>query len=267
MRTCISLGVVLCLATGALADTFTATIVLPAGHQATPGEPLPIEIHGLLTHHDPGNDGLAYFSVDFALSGPQVVNLGEALLLGPPADDSMDHFVRPLGIDADYGGTAVGDVLVQAGGSQNTFGNNPDDEPFLEHPAAEFIVFNVVYSDQVLLEGTLTLPPDAVPGIYSLSMQNLQANVLSDGQRLESFERYTVETVTPITGSAVSVVTGGYGDLDGDGVVDAFDLAILLGSWGPYDPCPPHAPADFNQDCNVAADDLAILLGNWGPQG
>ncbi len=53
-------------------------------------------------------------------------------------------------------------------------------------------------------------------------------------------------------------------DLDGDGDVDAADLAQLLGSWGPAEPCPPFDPADLNQDCAVGASDLAILLGNWG---
>ncbi len=54
------------------------------------------------------------------------------------------------------------------------------------------------------------------------------------------------------------------GDLgEADGVVEAFDLAILLGSWGP---CAPkgECPADLNGDGVVAAFDLAILLGNWG---
>ena len=43
----------------------------------------------------------------------------------------------------------------------------------------------------------------------------------------------------------------------------AFDLALLLGSWGPCpdkDPC----PADLDGDGEVNAFDLAILLGNWG---
>ncbi len=53
-------------------------------------------------------------------------------------------------------------------------------------------------------------------------------------------------------------------DLDGDGIVDASDLAQLLGSWGPYEPCPPFDAADFNQDCGVNAADLAQVLGAWG---
>ena len=56
-------------------------------------------------------------------------------------------------------------------------------------------------------------------------------------------------------------------DFDGDGTVGASDLAELLGSWGPYEPCPPFAAADFNQDCGVNAADLAQLLGDWGPCG
>jgi hypothetical protein len=61
------------------------------------------------------------------------------------------------------------------------------------------------------------------------------------------------------------------GDQDGDGDVDAGDLALLLGDWGPCpDPCTPGEPAetcdaDLNGDCEVGAFDLATLLGNWGP--
>ncbi len=60
------------------------------------------------------------------------------------------------------------------------------------------------------------------------------------------------------------------GDLDCDGDVDPFDLALLLGNWGPCpDACTPGDPptclADFDHDCDVDAFDLAFLLGNWGP--
>ncbi len=52
-------------------------------------------------------------------------------------------------------------------------------------------------------------------------------------------------------------------DLNGDGAVGPFDLAILLGAWGP---CPDEAPCppDFNGDGIVNAPDLAQLLGSWG---
>jgi predicted outer membrane repeat protein len=48
-------------------------------------------------------------------------------------------------------------------------------------------------------------------------------------------------------------------DLNGDGVVNAPDLAILLGAWG-EDTC----LADLNGDGEVNASDLGILLGAWG---
>jgi hypothetical protein len=50
------------------------------------------------------------------------------------------------------------------------------------------------------------------------------------------------------------------GELTGDGVVDAADLAVLLGSWGPCRGC----DADFDGDGAVGGPDLAMLLGAWG---
>ncbi|MGH7292326.1 MAG: hypothetical protein ACREJT_14005, partial [Myxococcota bacterium] len=50
-------------------------------------------------------------------------------------------------------------------------------------------------------------------------------------------------------------------DLTGDGVVDGFDLATLLGAWGPCAGC----PADLDGDGDVDGFDLATLLGAWGP--
>ena len=50
-------------------------------------------------------------------------------------------------------------------------------------------------------------------------------------------------------------------DLDGDGIVGAFDLAMLLGSWGPCPGC----PADLDVNSAVGPLDLAQLLGAWGP--
>ncbi|MFO0828206.1 MAG: M14 family zinc carboxypeptidase [Phycisphaerales bacterium] len=48
------------------------------------------------------------------------------------------------------------------------------------------------------------------------------------------------------------------GDLNGDGVVDASDLALLLGAWGANG-----GAADLDGNGVVDAGDLAILLGAW----
>ncbi len=69
------------------------------------------------------------------------------------------------------------------------------------------------------------------------------------------------------TGEGGGIAGGGNNalpcDLDGDGVVGASDLVILLGSWGECGNCNTCQP-DFNTDCVVDATDLLILLGNWG---
>jgi hypothetical protein len=52
-------------------------------------------------------------------------------------------------------------------------------------------------------------------------------------------------------------------DLNDDGVVNAADLAILLGNWGECQDCAA-CTGDLDGDGAVGAVDLAILLGNWG---
>ena len=48
-------------------------------------------------------------------------------------------------------------------------------------------------------------------------------------------------------------------DLDGNGTIDAADLATLLNSWGTCKGC----PADFDGNGQVDASDLAVLLNAW----
>ena len=48
------------------------------------------------------------------------------------------------------------------------------------------------------------------------------------------------------------------GDLNGDGVVDGMDMALLIGSWGTS------GAGDLNGDGTVDGQDLAILLSLWG---
>ena len=55
-------------------------------------------------------------------------------------------------------------------------------------------------------------------------------------------------------------------DVDGNGETKAFDLAFLLGGWGPIpkDPDPAVVCLDANGDGEIRAFDLAFLLGAWG---
>ncbi|MDZ4755486.1 MAG: esterase-like activity of phytase family protein [Phycisphaerae bacterium] len=50
------------------------------------------------------------------------------------------------------------------------------------------------------------------------------------------------------------------GDLSGDGAVDAVDLGLLLGAWGPAK----LGLGDLDGSGSVDAADLAILIGGWG---
>ncbi len=56
-------------------------------------------------------------------------------------------------------------------------------------------------------------------------------------------------------------------DLDCDGDIDAADLAILLGSWGPCEKCCDKCGPDLDGDGHVNAADLAQLLGAWAECG
>ncbi len=66
------------------------------------------------------------------------------------------------------------------------------------------------------------------------------------------------QTCNPLTGACHVTCPA---DLTGEGLVDAADLAQLLGAWGVQ----VDHPADFNADGAVNAADLAFLLGSWGP--
>ncbi len=62
--------------------------------------------------------------------------------------------------------------------------------------------------------------------------------------------------IIPASGEVTCVVPNP-SDLNGDGVVDASDLAILLGAWGGS------GTGDIDGNGTIDAGDLAILLGAW----
>ncbi len=55
------------------------------------------------------------------------------------------------------------------------------------------------------------------------------------------------------------IALGDPSDINGDGIVDGIDLALVLGNWGPCPGC----PADINGDGIVDGIDLAVVLGGW----
>jgi probable HAF family extracellular repeat protein len=60
-------------------------------------------------------------------------------------------------------------------------------------------------------------------------------------------------------GLLLTPVDLGLGDLNGDGSVGAFDLALMLAAWGKCTDC----SADLDGDNSVGSADLAALLANW----
>lgn len=56
------------------------------------------------------------------------------------------------------------------------------------------------------------------------------------------------------------------GDIDGSGLVDGGDLAVILGQWGPSECAAPiPCPGDLDGSGAIDGSDLAIVLGAWGP--
>ncbi len=110
--------------------------------------------------------------------------------------------------------------------STSTFGENPD---------ANAIRWGTMYNFWFESDA----PPAAMPGAAQMSMFRPGGPDIVDA---------------PVIVPADTCPA----DVDGDGVVGAGDLALLLGGWGS-----PGA-ADLNGDGTVASGDLALMLGAWG---
>lgn len=72
-------------------------------------------------------------------------------------------------------------------------------------------------------------------------------------------------TATPPTTAKLRFLHSSFypsADLDGDGIVGATDLAIMLGAWGVCSPCGA-CVGDINVDGFVDGIDVSVLLGAW----
>ncbi|MBL9119404.1 MAG: hypothetical protein JNL80_05785 [Phycisphaerae bacterium] len=103
------------------------------------------------------------------------------------------------------------------------------------------------------------------PGIDASIQEYSTASISRDASTV-GFATYGADKIVPHEAPAAFIsqvvvwrrvdaaVTG---DLNGDGTVNAADLAILLGNWGSA------GASDLNQDGTTDPVDLAILLGAW----
>jgi len=228
-----------------------------------PGGVVQFDIRGTLDSAT--NEGLAFFSVDLAMTGPEVVNLGTSASVAE-GDEVMDNFSRNEGYDNNYGGTPIGDSLVQIGGASNTIANDPNAEPFEPFPGDGGIVpIGVGHTEAVLAAGSVVMP--LTEGTYTLSLSNVFANVIKDG---ETGPIYACEAATAGTTSSLTIeVTGATvcdGDANGDGVVDPLDSGYVLARLG----CPVGTgdegcdAADTNADGLVDPLDSGYVLARFG---
>ncbi|TVQ29876.1 MAG: hypothetical protein EA376_14615 [Phycisphaeraceae bacterium] len=123
----------------------------------------------------------------------------------------------------------------------------------------------VVYSD-----GSFTYTPD--PGFQGTDRFNYRSGAFVDGLGCQPGSRGLLDQHVFSDPADVVILVGTAqvncpADLNGDGVVNAQDLGILLGSWGVCPPAPAPCPGDTNGDGVVNAQDLSAILGSWGACG
>jgi hypothetical protein len=130
-------------------------------------------------------------------------------------------------------------------------------------------VIGASYADGQYWDDThFTIPEGASKSIVTLYYQTStkeymnflrDANVTDDkGQvALDLWETHGKSAPIDMDSAQLELTVAVLGDLNGDGVVNGSDLAILLGAWGGT------GMGDLNNDGVVDAADLAILLGAW----
>ena len=75
---------------------------------------------------------------------------------------------------------------------------------------------------------------------------------------------YNTLVLNGVVDDPTNLIRVNFPDIDGDGVVGAADLSILIAAWGACPALPEPCPADINGDGSVNVSDLLALLANWG---
>lgn len=100
--------------------------------------------------------------------------------------------------------------------------------------------------------GTLSFEID--PAVLGVGEYIFELDIVLDDQDLPGATEHQLDLTLAV---AVEGEADRPGDLDGNGVVDGADLAMILGAWGT-------AKYDLTGDGIVSGADLSIVLGDWG---
>jgi CubicO group peptidase (beta-lactamase class C family) len=144
----------------------------------------------------------------------------------------------------------------------------------------------VQFLTAVQLGGQVCLSWEPVPGsaasriygaaapvrdVFDLRAAEFLGQTVDGAAAVPPFEYYTVtaafdslENTAMVPGANAMATATPRPDLDGDGVVDLIDLALLLADYGAPGP---GAPGDVDRDGDTDLADLAALLGFYGASG
>lgn len=109
---------------------------------------------------------------------------------------------------------------------------------------------NFVWAGGVMRDLSDLIDPGAGVTLWSVRSINNAGQISADGLLLGHAAVFRLHPILPKLG-----------DLNCDQYVDSSDIEILLSSWGV---CVDSCPSDFDGTGIVNGFDLAILLGNWG---
>jgi len=220
-----------------------------------PGDSVHYEVFGDLT--DSNNEGLAGFVFDLCFEG------GSLIPVDTPSSVPMVRFTIPDGVTnpAGFGGSVIGDCLVQIGGAQNTIKNTG---PVPSYPIG-IVIPGVAQTPTVLATGTLVAP--TTPGTYQLKAANLSATVIRDN---ESGTPFWAADVAPAgTISYLNVVVRVcsncqlYGDTyptGGNCAVDLDDIICVLDGFANRNDCPDADIVGCGGNGVVDIDDIIAVL-------
>ncbi|MCZ6596038.1 MAG: hypothetical protein O7B99_00200 [Planctomycetota bacterium] len=218
----------------ALASDFDMAVLSGGGFSVTvlPGETVDYQVVGRLT--DNLNEGLAAFRFDLEFDG------GGLPQADAPTSGIMLNFTNPLGWSnpAGFGGTLKDGKLLQIGGAQNTINNSFPVDP------SGGIITGVAWpgSVETLVTGSFQAP--FIPGNYTLSIANPEANVIRQGETGNPFWAcdyaplgltvnldVTVISVLDVDVPSISIATGGTQNFSLDaGVANAGRTYFLAGT-------------------------------------